>query len=95
MFDKAGIPRKEIFDATNARNRDIHTPHYRINSDTTDVSLDESGNSKNLFDLDREGYENELIEYYDFMKLVKKYMEQGHNEEAARTLASTDLGYDM
>src|SRR5882724_10751545 len=28
MFDKAGIPRKEIFDATNARNRDIHTPHY-------------------------------------------------------------------
>lgn len=89
MFDKAGIPRKEVFDATNARNRDVHTTNYRINSDTTDVTED----STNLFDLDREGYEGELCDLIDFNRLVEKYVKEGNSSEKARIMALTELGY--
>lgn len=91
MFDKAGIPRKEIYDQYNARCRDIHATGYRLNSDTTDVTLDPNGETTNLFDHDRETIEPELIEYLDFNKLVEMYKKMGHGEAEAKALAHRDV----
>lgn len=88
MFDKAGIARKEIFDQTNARNRDIYTTNYHVH----DYQKKE-GNEHldSIFDLDRESYEQELLDYIAFKRLVEDYMNAGLDEEEARNKALEDL----
>lgn len=88
MFDKAGIARKEIFDQTNARNRDIYTTNYHVH----DYQKKE-GNEHldSIFDLDRESYEHELLDYITFKRLVEDYMKAGLDEEEARNKALEDL----
>lgn len=96
LFDKAGVPRKEIFDTTNARNRDVHTVWYKINEAEARVGREEDDpdTKKTLFDLDRESYDNELIDYLDFKKAVAKYIAAGCDEEEARSKALGDMESD-
>lgn len=91
MFDKAGIPRKETYNATNARNRDIHATGYRINSDTTDITLNANGESTNLFDRNRESIEPAMIEWLDFNQRVEMYKKLGHEEAEAKAMATQDV----
>lgn len=88
MFDKAGIPRKEIFDQTNARNRDIYTTGYHIH-ETEKTS--ENMNLDSIFDLNRESYEEELTEYLDYKKIYDTYINAGFDEDEARSKTMSDM----
>lgn len=88
MFDKAGIARKEIFDQTNARNRDIYTTGYHVHDYQ---KMEGNEHLDSIFDLDRESHEEELLNYLAFKKLVEDYMKAGMEEEEARNKAIEDL----
>lgn len=93
MFDKAGIARKELFDQTNARNRDVHARQYAV-YDYEKTPGNEDLDS--IFDVvrmdDRNIVEDANIEYLDFKRLIERYMKKGMKEEKARKAALLSLG---
>lgn len=93
MFDKAGIARKELFDQTNARNRDIYTTQYITYDYASDNTYEEH---QSIFDINRKQNTNLLeetsIDYLDFKRLVEQYAEEGMTEEQAREKALKQLG---
>lgn len=94
LFDKAGVPRTEIFDQTNARNRDIHTTGYKINAEVNPYDAKDNYQRPSLFDLDRPSTEDPLIDYLDFKNLVEKLMSEGYTLDDARAKAISILGFD-
>lgn len=97
MFDKAGIPRKTIFDQTNARNRDVHTVQYKI-YDREKVSTEnpeDMDKVDSIFDVIRQTDYNNIedanIDYLDFKRRMLKYLENGFDEEEARSKALADM----
>lgn len=91
MFDKAGIARKEIFDQTNARNRDVHTTSYKINTDHSNIDTDGAHQRLSLFDKERETIETELIDYLDLKRLTEDFMALGYSAKRARREAEQTL----
>jgi hypothetical protein len=88
MFDKAGIPRKEIFDQTNARNRDIYTTNYHIYDSEKNS---DNANLDSVFDINRESYEEELTDYLDYKKIYDTYIKAGFDEDEARSKTMSDM----
>lgn len=92
MFDKADIARKEIFDQTNARNRDIHTTSYKINADQGRLYEDHNDKERlSIFDLERDTIETELIDYLDLKRLTEDLMACGYGRKKARKEAEATL----
>jgi len=84
MFDKAGVPRTEIYNQTNSRNRDVHTKFFKINADSGYVKEDDSKQSLSVFDKERENIENELIECVDYRRFYEQFREAGYGKTASR-----------
>lgn len=96
--------RKEIYDQTNARNRDVHTVHYKIydrdqpnrGQDNENASSGGVNTTDSIFDVNRRMdynyFEEASIDYFDFKRLVEQYLETGMDEEEARAKALSDLG---
>lgn len=86
---------KTLYDATNARNRDIHTANYKIydkeylNEDASHEDTD------SIFDvirqLDYNIIEDSNIEILDFRRAIERYLKQGLTVEEARNRALLEL----
>lgn len=82
---------KTLYDATNARNRDLHTVNYKIYDDEKRVSEDQ----ESLFDLSRKVdynvIEDTTVDYIAFKNLMERYLKQGFTEEQAREKAIVEF----
>lgn len=92
MFDKAGIDRTEIYSQTNARNRDVHTTWYKINTDSGSIRDDSSAQERlKVYDMDRETIEDELIDYLDVKRTTEGFIACGYGKRKARKLADETI----
>jgi hypothetical protein len=77
MFDKAGIPRKELYDQTNARNRDIFSKRYKFNETFQGIAVPESYSEFT-------SPENAILDAIDKEGIIKKFREDAAKAQTER-----------